>query len=360
MTKRGPLDARLNIQHLHEYDAPESAARLARRLGIPVEQVVKLDANENPYGPTPRLAAALAAVRYEEYIDPLQEELRDVLAPYVGVSADSLMLGNGSDELIDLLMLAYLDPEDELLTFAPTFGMYAFGADKFAAWPVEVERDERFDIPLEAALEAVGPRTRMIIVTAPNNPTGNQVSEDVVQELLETGRLLVLDEAYAEFAGRSLASWVERYDNLVVLRTFSKWAALAGIRIGYGVLPPAVARTLWKLKGPFNVNVAAEAAVKVTLEDRDYLLANVQKLVQERERLTLALAEVPYLRPYPSAANFVLSDVVGRDAAEVKQLLADRGILVRYYRTPRLSNCIRVTVGLPEQSDRLLNALASV
>jgi histidinol-phosphate aminotransferase len=348
------------VAALAEYDPPESRERAARRLGIPPEQVIKLDANENPYGPAPGVVEALKAGRYEEYCDPDQQRVRAALADYVGVGPEHLLLGNGSDELIDLLMRAYLDPGDEVLTFTPTFGMYGFNAQHYAGRLVEVERDARFDVPLQQALAAIGPRTRLIFLTAPNNPTGNQVPESIVQALLDTGRLVVLDEAYAEFAGRSLASWVPARDNLVVLRTFSKWAALAGLRAGYGVLPRGVARHLWKLKPPFNINVAAEVAVLKSLGQRDWLLANVARLVDERERLILALDEVPYLRPYPSEGNFVLTEVVGRDAAALKRALADRGILVRHYRTARIASCIRITVGRPQDSEALLATFANL
>jgi histidinol-phosphate aminotransferase len=150
---------------------------------------------------------------------------------------------------------------------------------------------------------------------------------------------------------------VPRYDNLVVLRTFSKWAGLAGLRIGYGLLPEAVSRHLRKLKPPFNVNQAAVIAACESVVDRAYLLDNCRKIVAERGRLLPALAAVEYLGPYPSEANFILCDVVGRDAFELKQSLRERGILVRYYRTPRLKNCIRISIGTPEQDDRLLAAL---
>jgi histidinol-phosphate aminotransferase len=357
---RGPLDPRACVVDLQSYDPPENPARLARRLGVTVDKIVKLDANENPYGPTPLLADALAKVRYHEYIDPDQEDMRRALSEYVGIGPEHLIVGNGSDELIDLLMRTYLDPGDEILSFAPTFGMYAFNASQYAAIPHMVERDERFDVPMDSALAAIGPRTRLIFVTAPNNPTGNQVSEQDVRMLLDSGRLVVLDEAYAEFAGRSLVDWVPHFKNLIVLRTFSKWAALAGLRAGYGALPLHVAAHLWKLKPPFNVNVAAEAGILASLADKDYLLANVGRLVEARERLFLALSEVPYLRPYPSQGSYILSQVVGRDARAVRDALAERGILVRHYSSPRLAGFIRVTAGRGRDNEALLDGLASV
>jgi histidinol-phosphate aminotransferase len=342
---------------MEEYDPPETRERIARRLDRDPASIVKLDANENPCGPSPKVQAAIAQARLEEYPDPLQESIREVLSGYVKVPAAHLMLGNGSDELIDMLMRAFLDPGDAILSFPPTFGMYSFNAQQYDATTISVERDDRYEIPLQGALDAITDRTRLIFVTAPNNPTGNQAPEELVRALLDTGCVVVLDEAYAEFAGRTLSSWVPEHSNLVVLRTFSKWAALAGLRAGYAVLPLEIARHLWKLKPPFNLSVAAEAAVRASLEDADWLLSNVADLVQERDRLARGLAEIPFLRPYPSAGNFILCDVVGRSALDVKRVLTEQGILIRSYPGARLKNSPRVSVGRPPDTDALLEAL---
>jgi histidinol-phosphate aminotransferase len=147
---------------------------------------------------------------------------------------------------------------------------------------------------------------------------------------------------------------------LIVLRTFSKWAGLAGLRIGYGLFPLEIITQLWKIKQPYNINVAAQAAVLASLEDGDYLLGNVQRIVEERERLFGLLQTVPYLRPYPSRSNFILCDVLGRNACDLKQILEERGVLVRYYNKPGIADSIRVSVGLPAQTELLMEALRSV
>jgi histidinol-phosphate aminotransferase len=235
--------------------------------------------------------------------------------------------------------------------------MYAFNAQQYDAGVIAVPRDERFEIDPAQAFAALTPRTKIIILTSPNNPTGNRLPPEIVTDLLETGRLVVVDEAYVEFSTGTLASWVAKYDNLVVLRTFSKWAGLAGLRIGYGILPKPVARQLWKLKPPFSVNQAAVVAVRESLLDREYLLDNCRKIVAERERLLAELPRIEYIRPYPSDANFILCDILGRDALELKHALKQRGIMVRYYRTERLKNFLRFSIGTPEQDDVLLAAL---
>lgn len=352
---------RHNVLEMAEYEPPQDAERLARRLGVPVERIVKLDANENPYGCSPKVQEALAKYRgYHLYPDPAQEDARQTIAAYVGADPGGILVGNGSDELIDLLMRALLDPGDEVVDFSPTFGMYAFNAQHFAARLVEVPRNDSFDIDVERALAAFGPRTKLAFLATPNNPTGNGVSADALEGLLETGRVIVVDEAYAEFCDTSFVPLVAKHNNLVVLRTFSKWAGLAGLRVGYGVLPNAISRHLWKLKPPFNVNLAALLAVTASLQDVDYLKQNVSRIVEERERMWLALQEAPYLAPYPSQGNFILCKVLGRDAFAIREALARRGILIRCYSHPRLRNHLRISVGRPADTDAVVDALRTL
>jgi histidinol-phosphate aminotransferase len=282
------------------------------------------------------------------------------------VDADRLILGNGADELIDLLMRAYLDPGDELMDFPPSFAMYAFNAQLQDARVVSVPRDDAFRVDVEGALRAITPRTKLILLTSPNNPTGTVMPTADVRRILESGYLVVLDEAYFEFADadglgfETMIGEVGKYPNLVVLRTFSKWAGLAGLRIGYGAFPAEVSEHLWKLKPPFNVNVAALVAMRAALEDRDRLLGTVRKIVAERDRLLTELGKTRIVKPYPTRANFMLCAVTGMDGLALRNRLADEGILVRHYGTLRLRDCVRISVGRPEQNDVLLATLTKI
>ena len=202
------------------------------------------------------------------------------------------------------------------------------------------------------------PIPKLLFLTSPNNPSGTWLADDDLRRLLALPLVVVLDEAYVEFANRpSRADWVLRHDNLIVLRTFSKAAGIAGLRLGYGIFPAWLMPYLWKFKQPYNVNVAASVAGLASLRHTDQITAVVEKLKAERDRLYAELSVISYMRPYPSEANFVLCRVEGRDAAELKQSLERQGILVRYYNKPGLDNCIRISVGRPEQTDRLLVAL---
>ncbi|MEJ2047801.1 MAG: aminotransferase class I/II-fold pyridoxal phosphate-dependent enzyme, partial [Dehalococcoidia bacterium] len=174
---------------------------------------------------------------------------------------------------------------------------------------------------------------------------------------VDTGLPVLLDEAYVEFAGETLASLAGSYENLMVLRTFSKWAGLAGLRVGYGIFPPRIASYLMTIKLPYNVNAAAIVAVRESLKDIDYLMANVRAIVAERERLFVELKKLSFLTPFPSRANFILCSVRDGLASEFHQWLKARGILVRYFDTPRLQGFIRISVGKPEHTDALIKAL---
>ncbi len=351
---------RPDIAALAEYAPVEPIAAQAAKLGLKPEQIAKLDGNENPYGPSPKVAEALARIRPELYPDPFHTALREAIADYAGAPAERIMFGNGSDELLELVIRLLLSPGDEVLTCEPTFGMYSFLPPLFLGRVVDVPRGPDFSVDVEAVLRAITPRTKLVLLASPNNPTGNLLAAGDLERLLASGRVVLLDEAYVEFADgcASAVPLSQRFQNLVVLRTFSKWAGLAGLRVGYGVFPDELIRHLWKIKQPYNVNVAAEAAVLASVDDRDYLMANVAKIKAERSRMLPALSALPGWTVYPSQANFLLCRMP--NAREVKARLWRTGIMVRsYFDKPGLEDCLRVSVGKPEHTDRLVEALAA-
>jgi histidinol-phosphate aminotransferase len=343
---------------------------LSARLGRPVDQIIKLDANENPYGASPRVAAALAALAFTHiYPDPEARALRAGLAAFTGVPQENLVAGAGADELIDLLLRVLLEPGDAVLNFPPTFGMYAFDTRLSAGKVIEIPRRPDFSLDLPAIEAAVlSERPKALFVTSPNNPDGSLISQSDLATLLELPVLVVLDEAYIEFArqGGQLGSALSRITevpgrtNLVVLRTFSKWAGLAGLRVGYGAFPNWLLPVIWKAKQPYNINVAASAAALASLEDLEYLAEHVDWLRSERERLYDALRNCSFLHPYPSEANFVLCRVSGLPAAELRSALMARGIFVRYYNTPLLRDCIRISAGRVSDTEAVLAALSEI
>ncbi len=360
---------RAHLQALPPYTPIEPFEVLSARLGRAPQEIVKLDANENPYGPLPAVRAALANLPYAHiYPDPESRALRAALEAFTGVPRRYLLAGAGADELIDLLMRVLLDPGNTVLTCPPTFGMYAFDAGLQAARVVTVPRRPDFSLDVDAIRAAVQrERPKALFLATPNNPDGSLPDDETLQALLALPTLVVLDEAYIEFAApdslgaaRSYIHQVPARENLVVLRTFSKWAGLAGLRVGYGAFPETLLPVLWKAKQPYNVNVAASTAAIVSLEHAQELRQVVQRLTEERERLYHALQAIPWLEVYPSQANYLLCRVHGREAAAVKEALAQRGILIRYFDKPRLRDHIRISVGRPQDSQTLLAALQAL
>ena len=392
-----PIQSLLNphLADLEEYTPIQPFEVLSRRLGIPASEIVKLDANENPYGPHPAVAEALADYPYFHiYPDPQQTELREALAvyleeeqnPHLGgkkagphadstagrVPVDQILTGHGADEPLDYLCRLFLGPGDAVINAPPTFDMYRFDAKLAGASVVEVWRRDGYRVDVAAISEAVetavqkddSAAPKLLFLTSPHNPSGSLLKDADLLRLLRLPLLVVLDEAYIEFAvEKSRAPWVLEHDNLVILRTFSKSAGIAGLRLGYGIFPAWLMPYLWKFKQPYNVNVAATVAGLASLRNVDAMREIVHKISAERDRLYSALQAVPYLSPYPSSANFILCRVEGfnsaenGDAAALKVALEQRGILVRYYQKKGLENCIRISVGRPEQTDRLLAEL---
>lgn len=358
-----------HIANLPPYTPIEPFEVLSARLGRDPSEIIKLDANENPYGMSPRARAALASLDYPHiYPDPESRALRAALSAFTGAPTENLLAGAGADELIDLIMRVTLSPGDAILNCPPTFGMYAFDADLNNARTINVKRNKDFSLDVDgilAAAEKYSPK--LIFLTSPNNPDGSLTPQPVLQKLLALPALIVLDEAYIEFAapeslGKTLSQItdVPNRDNLIVLRTFSKMAGLAGLRVGYGAFPSWLMPTLWKAKQPYNVNVAASAAAVAALEDSAYLTQTVTALVAERQRLMDALQKISYLRPYPTESNFILCRALGCDAAQLKAELAQKhGIFIRYFDKPGLNDHIRISVGKPEQTDALVKALSS-
>lgn len=362
---RGEIETRRLIRdavaRLEPYVPMPPLERLAESVGLPVERIIKLDQNENPYGPSIHVQEALAAYdRYHLYPDPEGRGVRERIAAYTGLPADRILLGNGADELIDLIYLLTIDPDDEVIVAPPTSGVYKARAELFGARVVEALRRADFGLDMAALEGAVGPRTKVITLVSPNNPTGNVASHEQLVRLLRLGPLVVLDEAYYEFAQRTVLPLAREFDNLIVLRTFSKWAGLAGLRIGYGIFPADLMPHLWKIKPPFNVNAAALAAVEASFDDLDWLRSTNMRITMERGRLYRQLRKLNLLQPLPSQGNYLLCHITRGDAATLRARLADLGIMVRGYGGGTLENYLRISVGRPEDTDTLVKALLAI
>jgi histidinol-phosphate aminotransferase len=352
---------RPHLDELPGYEPVEPIDVVAKRLGLRLDQISKLDGNENPYGASPKVAAALGRFEYYNiYPDPAQTLVREAVGEYVGAAPEQIVFGSGSDELLEITAMLFLDAGDGVVSAPPTFGMYDFLTRVYNARLISVPRREDFALDLPAMERALDEGAKIVYLASPNNPTGNPLPREELERLLSHNAVIVVDEAYAEFAGTSAVGMIADHDNLIVIRTFSKWAGLAGLRAGYAVVPPSLVEILWRAKVPYNLSVASEQAILASLEDREHLRKNVNLIVEERGRMGERLAALGWVRPYPSAGNFLLCEIRGPEARDVRDQLRKRGILTRYFDQPGLRNCIRISVGLPRDTDRVVEALSEI
>jgi histidinol-phosphate aminotransferase len=350
-----------HVRNLPAYVPGESVNSLAARLGRTSESIIKLDANENNYGTPPAVFQALSALSgTHHYPDASQTKLRAALSAYTGVPADFLLAGNGSDELLSLISQVLLEPGDNILVCPPTFSMYAFYAHLKNCNVVDVPRKDDFSLDLDGTIStarAISPK--MIFIDSPGNPTGIGLPPAWLEKLLATPALIVLDEAYIEFSDvKSQITNVPNYQNLVVLRTFSKWAGLAGFRVGYGAFPKWLGEALWQAKSPYNVTTPAMIAAIAALKDLNILKANLARIIADRKRLADELRKFPGLTVFPSETNFLLVRVepqFGKSASEVCAMLKEEGFLIRLFEN---MDSLRITIGKSKEMAALLEALS--
>jgi len=355
------------LQALGGYRVGRTVESLARELGIEPSEVVKLNSNENFFVPGELVTALLKEVAAEtdpRLYPPREEELRlkAALGEYVGLPPECVAIGSGSDQLIELITNLFVERGEEVLSVAPTFPMYRFFAVLKGARYVEARLREDFSLDTEGLSALTTSRTRLCFLCSPNNPTGNQFGVEEVRSVVEGfPGLVVVDEAYVEFARHSVVSLVEKFENLVVLRTFSKAFGLAGLRLGYMVSNPGLARTLSeRAQAPYTVDRIALRMGLRMLENLEVVKEGVERLKRERGRLTRELNAIGQVTAFDSQANFVLFQTP-KGSEEVHQALLKRGILVRDFgRVLHLDGCLRATVGLPAMDDRLLAALREI
>ncbi len=360
----GVPDYRKAILDIAPYQPGKPISELRREKGL--TDIIKLASNENPLGPSPKAAAALQCLLPSLHIYPDGScfDLRKALAKKLDIDPMELIFGNGSDEVIKMLGLTFLEPGDEVLVCEPTFSEYAYAANlmgaKLRSLPLA---DYAFD--LEGMLAAINPKTKMVFICNPNNPTGAYVNEKAVDSFLAKVPeqvLIVFDEAYYEYVTADdypeTMKYIREGRNVVVLRTFSKIYGLAGLRIGYGVAPGQLAQLIQRVREPFNVNAAAQVAALAALEDEEHVIKSRELNEAGKNWLYQELAKLG-LDYVPSQTNFVFIHLK-HDSQVVYQRLLDRGVIARSGGVFGCPNWLRVTVGTQEENQRFIQALSEV
>ena len=333
---------------------------------IPAE--VMISANENasdvPFELRREIEREVRKVAFNRYPDPLANGLRDLIAEANGLDRDQVIMGNGGDELLFDMALAWGGPGRTFLNMPPTFSVYKNNAQLTNTTIVDVPRLPDFSIDEEAVIARLEQGDiDYTIVTSPNNPSGNLVDITFVERMLQASDALVMiDEAYFEFSRQTVRPLLGRYENLIILRTFSKAFSLAGVRMGYLLGSESVLREFKKVRQPYSVDAVSQAIARVVYANRAEFEKGIQLIIDERARLLDALGAMRGVEAYPSEANYILfrlDDSV--DAGQVWQRLLDAGVLVRdFSRSAGLENCLRVSVGSPDENTRFLEELGKV
>lgn len=347
-------DPRAELESLVPYDAKD------------VKAEVVLASNENPANlPSEivsKIASRLSEFRFNRYPDPTATELRKLIAEANGLDPENVLVGNGGDEIIFNLLLAWGGPGRKILDTPPTFAMYAIDAATTGTEVVRVPRNEDFSIDTQAVLDRVREGDIDIVIIAnPNNPTGGLTDESFLIELLEsTDAIVMVDEAYFEFSRHTMRPHMYRHKNLVLLRTFSKAFSLAGLRLGYLLGDAEVVRELMKVRQPYSVDSFSQWVAGLVFRERMVFEQSIYDIMCERDRLIGALSQMSGVTTFPSEANFVLFRVEHASALW-RDLLHTHSVLIRdFSRSPGLEGCLRVTVGSRQDNDRFLEAMAEL
>lgn len=351
---------RSSVIDIKEYVPGRSIEEIAEKYGLNPDSIIKLGSNENPLGPSPLAISAIREKvgRVHLYPAPDALELRNAIGAYTGYPAGNIVVsGNGMDGIFDTVMRLFMSPGAESIIPIPTFSYYEIATLANGGKPVFVKRDADFNIDPEKMIEQVNENTRMIFLCSPNNPSGNSMSESDVRNILGSVNAIVfIDEAYVEFADTGITKLVKEYDNLIVGRTFSKAFGLAGMRMGYAIVPEWIARQYLKVMTPFSMDVLSTVGGIAALKDKKYLENSIKMVKNGRMQLTSELGKK--CKVYPSDANFILIDVTPHSSKKLCESLLEKGIIVRDCTSFRGAgnSLIRITIGTKEQNESVIAA----
>lgn len=329
----------------------------------PRRQYIRLHSDENPYGCSLRVQEILGSSdQYYLPADPMSNDLRAGISEYTGFAPERIVAGAGTVELTERMLHAFLDAGDAVIVCPPALPQHNLGASRARVTLVQVPRDERFEVDTDAIVTTMRRQSniKMVVLSSPNNPTGNVTAPTAVVRLLQMGVWVLVDESYFEFADRTIAPLVAEFDNLVVVRSFSPWAGLHGLPVGYALCSPRAASRLQRLTPPGALNRAAQLAAIASLGDVQALQQRVRRIRLERGRMYRQLRKLNLLQPYSSAAPFLLCRMTRGTSQLVQRHLQDDGILVKGISDRWLSNHLRIGIGLPEDTNRLMTSLKAL
>lgn len=357
------------LNEYNTYVPGRSKKEIMEKYGVKEEDIIKLGSNENPWGASPKAKQAIinSIDDINRYPESNHEYLKEKIAEYAGVNQNQVIIGgDGADELFDVLAKTLIDPGDEFIVHPPTYTYYEYVFKQHNAKPVYAKwnvSENKLDV--DSVLENITDRTRAIFLCTPNNPTGGLIDqEDIIKVIEATDALVVVDEAYWEFSETNNINLLDKYDNVFIIRTFSKVMGLAGLRIGYGLSNPKILEKMSRIKPVFSLTVPSQKAVIATLEDKEYIEQSTRKGIAEREYLYEKVNEIKNITIYKSKSNYLLMDIreTGYTAAQLSEKLMSKGVIVRdctsfqeldeYY--------IRISIETHPKNEKFIEILKSI
>lgn len=357
------------VEELEPYVPGRSIEEIASEYGVDPDKVVKLGSNENPMGPSPKAVEAIKENLnlINQYPESNLDGLVKKIAEYAGVSSSNVITGgDGADEILDVLGKTFIEPGDEFIVPLPSYMYYEFtlnihgGVPVFARWDME-----KNTLDVDSVIKALSPKTKLIFLCTPNNPTGGLIDKKDIKTVLEsTDALVIVDEAYFEFSGVNNVELLESHDNLFILRTFSKVMGLAGMRIGYGISNPQIISYMYRMKPVFSLTKLSQIAASATLDDKDYIKRSTELSVKSRDFLYSEMSKFDNLKVYESKSNYILVGTrkTGMKARKLTEELMKKGFIVRDCTSFRALDeyWIRVSVGTIEEDKKFIEALKDI
>ena len=324
-----------------------------------VANLIKLNTNENPYPPSPEVLKVLKnfdPARLRRYPDPMADSLRDLFADSVNMKRENVIVGNGSDDLLTMIFRAFTSPELPVAVFEPTYSLYPVLAAMQGAPVIRIPLDqEDFSYPADAVQQAG--KANLLIITRPNAPTGNCAEKPLVREICRNfDGIVLIDEAYSDFSVDNCADFAAEFDNVLVMRTFSKGSSMAGLRLGYAFGNAGLIEGLMKLKDSYNVDMLSQELAKANFMDSRYRRECTAKIIADRDKLAGQLTEIGF-KVIPSQANFLFAAPPDGDGAGAFQALREQAVIVRYFPGEITGKYLRITIGTPEENQRLFQIL---
>lgn len=346
---------RKDLTDFKPYITGLSMSQISREINLPMEKIIKLDSGENPYLEKMQSKEVFKSILLYMYPDPLSTQLREALAKYTKSTTDMIACFNGSDEALDFLVRLFVSPKDEVIITSPTFPMYEFYT-KLAGGKIKmVLRNSDLSINISNILKAINNKTKIVFIDTPGNPTGSIIKISDTEKILKKGIIVVCDEAYFEFCGQTAQNLLTKYPNLIIVRTLSKWAGLAALRIGYVLANPQIIEKLLAIKSPYNVTSVSQNIAIEVLKNPNKFLKELKEMINLRDEFVKQLKQFPNLKVFPTQGAYIVVQP-SKDVKKLQEFLKSKGILVRLVNQPIIENSLRINICRKKEIDIVIQA----